>query len=349
MYIKNSNFAIYLGVALLAGFGLSFAVGTHSSSDFVSGDISKAKNYFGAVEDPQESLFDEKLANDSEYYKMTQATMDLLQERMDVLADLTKRTESVCGGIEEFTPVLKSINSLHAKSYNTSIAVKAATEAMKKALDGKHTSFEKNSTDAYIGYMRITSQLAAGKQFVDIATSYVEGKDPSECEDICRLVGDWSIYCVLDAALNGQESEVSYWRAKSEELSGSEALAGMATGFGAVEGLKSEVAGMTDGQILNAVGSGQETLSILSNFDGQMKAELKGFFDNMSAGAFNALADGAFDSKFNALPDDAVKAGLQSVLSGVAFGELSINLIQGQTQVVMSNTTQNQGETGSWN
>ena len=219
MYIKNSNFAIYLGLALIVGFGLSFAFTSLSDSSMMSGDISKAKNYSAMMEDPEESLLDEKLANDSEFYKATKTTMDILEERMSTLQTLTEKTDSVCAGIEEFEPVIKSINSLHAKSYNTNIAVKAASEAMKGALEGKRTNFEKASTDAYIGYMKITNQLSTGKVFVDKAAEYVEGKDSTECEDIVALAEAWSVYCILDAALNGREDEADYWRSKADEFS----------------------------------------------------------------------------------------------------------------------------------
>lgn len=224
MYIKNSNFAIYLGLALIVGFGLSFAFTSLSDSSMMSGDISKAKNYSAMMEDPEESLLDEKLANDSEFYKATKTTMDVLEERMNTLQALTEKTDSVCAGIEEFEPVIKSINSLHAKSYNTNIAVKAASEAMKDALDGKRTNFEKASTDAYIGYMKITNQLSTGKVFVDKAAEYVEGKDSSEVKDITELAEAWAVYCILDAALNGREDEAGYWRSKADEFSSNNAL-----------------------------------------------------------------------------------------------------------------------------
>ena len=62
MYVKNSNFAIYLVLAALVGFGISFLfLSSNVPGSLLSGDISKANVYSNQKDDPEFSLIEEKL------------------------------------------------------------------------------------------------------------------------------------------------------------------------------------------------------------------------------------------------------------------------------------------------
>lgn len=230
MYLKKSNFVLYLGIALVAGFGFSLLLSSTAQSNLLSGDISKAGNFSNhRMADPYGNVIAEKLMNDKSFFNTTQSTVALLSERVGILKELTDRTQKVCGDIPEFQPLLKSMQSLHAKAHNTGLAVAAAEKDLQSISDGRESAFEQSSANAYIGFKKIESQLDAGKAFVEFATEYLEGRKCENSDEIIDLVSDWTKYCVIDAVINGSDEEVVYWKDKSQEITGNESLAALAS------------------------------------------------------------------------------------------------------------------------
>lgn len=226
MYVKNSNFAIYLVLAALVGFGVSFLF--HSSDaqgSLVSGDISKANVYSNQKEDPEETVIEEKLKNDEEFFKATETALSVIETRIDDLEELTSRTIEVCSDIPEFKTAIKSILSLNAKAYNTRLSLNSTKDCLTNLSNGKKApGYEQASSNVFIGFQKIENQLAIGKAFVNTASSYLEGKEGEEYDEIADLVAKWSVYCIQDAYLNGQDEELAYWGSTVNDIAGSSSV-----------------------------------------------------------------------------------------------------------------------------
>ena len=118
MYIKNSNFVIYLVAAAIVGFGASFLF---AAADFQnglgSGDISKASRYNNVKEDPEMAVIVEKLQNDTVFFNQTMQSVQFLKERVTSLASLSEETAKICGDIPELSSNVPAMNSISAKAY----------------------------------------------------------------------------------------------------------------------------------------------------------------------------------------------------------------------------------------
>ena len=226
MYVKNTNFVIYLALAAVVGIGAGCFFGQQTiQSRFTSGDISKASVYNNQKEDPSETVVEEKLKNDVSFFNNTKSALSLLKERMNALADLSDRTVRTCDGIEELEPSLETIASLNAKSYNTSMAIDAAVAGLDQVVAGRRTpKYEQASNVAFIGFMKVENQLKAGRTFVEDASAYIQDKDPKDCEEISKLVTEWTVYCTQDAMLRASKDDFKYWHNKVGELSSALAL-----------------------------------------------------------------------------------------------------------------------------
>ena len=226
MYVKNTNFVIYLALAAVVGIGAGCFFGQQTiQTRFTSGDISKASVYSNQKEDPSETVVEEKLKNDVSFFNNTKSALSLLKERMNALADLSDRTVRTCDGIEELEPSLETIASLNAKSYNTSMAIDAAVAGLDQVVAGRRTpKYEQASNVAFIGFMKVENQLKAGRTFVEDASAYIQDKDPKDCEEISKLVTEWTVYCTQDAMLRASKDDFKYWHNKVGELSSALAL-----------------------------------------------------------------------------------------------------------------------------
>ncbi len=269
MYVKNSNFVIYLVLAALVGFGASFLFSaSNSQSSLLSGDISKANRFNNVKEDPVSSVVEEKLQNDADFYNLTENTYELIAARVDNLEDLTSRTIEICADIPEFKTAIRNVVSLNAKAYNTKQSLATATGGLKKLSEGKRApEYEQASSNVFVGFQKIEYQLAIGKAFVDEAASYLDGKEGEKCEAIAGLVAEWSIYCMQDALLNKSDKDIAYWNDKAKEMvSESSAIALAYTPF--ASGLNLD--GVNSGLNLDGVNSGLNLDGVNSglNLDG---------------------------------------------------------------------------------
>ncbi|MCQ2167221.1 MAG: hypothetical protein MJY69_00935 [Bacteroidales bacterium] len=250
MYVKNSNFAIYLVLAALVGFGASFLFNANNSqSDLLSGDISKATRYNNVKEDPEVSALEEKIQNDTAFLHLTKNAYALLENRVENLENLTARTLEVCAGIPELESAIAPVKSLNAKAANTMNSINKAVSGVEKLAEGKKApEYEQVSNNVFVGFKKIENQLAIGKAFVENATSYINGKSEEESASVAKLIAEWSVYCMQDAVLNNSKSEMEFW---GEKLAGFEesvnGFGGAVNGFGgAVNGFGGAVNGFEE-------------------------------------------------------------------------------------------------------
>ena len=203
MHVKNQNFAIYLILAVVVGFGLSFLFGGLSvRSDLLGGDVSKANRYYNQKEDPSFTVIEERLRNDGEFLDRTKGAMGFLQSRMTVLSELTEKTIEACAGIPEFQPLMVELQSMNAKAFNTAKALSNANDGLDKMVAGRYApEYELYSNQAYIGFSKVESQMDLGEKFCRIATSFLEGKDAGQYEQIAQLLSVWEVYCIENSQM----------------------------------------------------------------------------------------------------------------------------------------------------
>lgn len=222
MYIKKLNLVICLVLALVVGFGSSYLIKNNSvGSDQLSGDISKASIYNNAqMEDPEASIIEEQLKNDTTYRQVTQFTMDLLKERVGLVSDLTQKTMDICSDIPEISEMLPALNSLKAKAHNTNLAIDAACKGIEKVNSGiSAPEYETAANNTLIGYQKIESQMQLSKRFVDAAAKYIENGG-EKSEQMAELIADWTEYNVQNALLNNSKEEMEYWNDKIDHING---------------------------------------------------------------------------------------------------------------------------------
>lgn len=216
MYLKKSNFAIYLTAAALVGFGASFLFGLNDSENgLLSGDISKASRYNNVKEDPEMAVVVEKLQNDTAFFNQTKMSVDYLKTRVSSLAVLAEETARICNDVPELSANVTAMNSLSAKAYNTSNAFDAVSGSLELIQNGKKApAYEQAANNAYVGFQKIENQMYAGKDFVESAGKYLEDKNLEENGDLAGVVAMWSVYCAQDAVLTNNRDNLKYWAGK---------------------------------------------------------------------------------------------------------------------------------------
>ena len=216
MYIKNSNFVIYLVAAAIVGFGASFLF---AAADFQnglgSGDISKASRYNNVKEDPDVAVIVEKLQNDTAFFNQSKASIEFLRDRVSSLAALSEETAKLCGNIPALNANVSAMNSLSVKAHNTSIAFESVSDELERIADGKESpAYEQTTNNAYIGFQKVENQLGAAKAFVESANDYLSDKDIEKNEELAGMVALWSVYCAQDAAMMEDKDNMKYWNGK---------------------------------------------------------------------------------------------------------------------------------------
>lgn len=223
MYLKRNTFALYVGLAIAAGFCAGYFICKNNiQSELTSGDISKVKLYSNRKDDPELTVIEEKLKNDQDFFNTTKASLTILQDRVNSLGELTERTISACNEIPVLADAIKDVSSLNAKSFNTSASLNDANNGIDKIAEGiSAPEYEQASNNALVGFRKIENQIAIGKAFVDATASYLKDKQGAMTGEISDLLAEWSVYCVQDAVLNGNKSDVSFWREKFNEVGNS--------------------------------------------------------------------------------------------------------------------------------
>ena len=274
MFIKKVNFVVCLVVAVVLGFGASYMFKADVDEGMTSGDISKASVYSKQMPDPEATVIEEMLRNDTSFLASTQNDFSIIKERVEVLGELAERTISSCGEMPEFEDLILTIQSLQAKAYNTNLAIAEANSGLEKIVAGKSdANFEVNSNKVYIGFEKIGNQLAVGQYFVTVATEYVENNEGETADMIAGLAGEWMEYCVIDAVICDSEEKLAGWETIANEVSNTRLGSRVVGGF----------ENLSKGGFGNFSKGGFENLS-------------KGGFENLSKGGFGNLSKGGLEN-----------------------------------------------------
>ncbi len=235
MYVKNSNFIIYMGLAAVVGFVVSlFAGNLGVEQGLTGGDISKASRYTNQKEDPAFTVIEEKLRSDEEFFNNTKGAMSFLQNRMEVLSELSEETMAVCDGISEFEPLMEELKSLGAKSFNTASAMENAGRCLDKIADGKNApEYEVYSNMAYIGLGKVEAGMNFGRKFIGAVRDFFIRKPVGEYQKLTDLASIWAVYCTEDAYLNSSEEDLelaSVWGGYDNRAKTGNSAAGIGSG-----------------------------------------------------------------------------------------------------------------------
>lgn len=109
----------------------------------------------------------EKLRNDKEFLDNTKSAMAFLEERMQILSELSEQTVATCEGIPEFESVM-----LDMKSINAASAKEKAGESLDRiANGGEAPEYEIYSNQAFAGYSKVEKQVNVGRRFYEMAST----------------------------------------------------------------------------------------------------------------------------------------------------------------------------------
>lgn len=331
MFVKKVNFVIYLALALVVGFGASFLFGKQSvQSDLVSGDISKASLYSNQKADPETTVIEEKLKNDEAFLNTTKLSMALLKERVEMLDELTGNTVKACADVPEFKEVMKSIESLQAKAFNTNLAIDAAAKGLEKLVEGQSApEYEVASNNTFIGFNKIENQLSVGKEFVKTAEAYLEGKEGKKAEQIAAVASEWVRYCVQDAALNNSDENLAYWQnTVQQNVANTTALCDKQGGDSYLSILGRSI------NILDFIGNPELTLAAAFDLDNSSSISaicaLAGALKSTTDGATNALqavndVDGRILSNM-----DEIETSVRNSQTGATIALQAVNEVDGK-------------------
>lgn len=289
MYIKNSNFVIYLVAAAIVGFGASFLF---AAADFQnglgSGDISKASRYNNVKEDPDVAVVVEKLQNDTAFFNQTKSSIEFLRDRVSSLATLSEETAKLCGNIPALNANVPAMNSLSVKAYNTGIAFESVSDELERIADGKKSpAYEQTTNNAYIGFQKVENQLGAAKAFVESANDYLSDKEVEKNEELAGMVALWSVYCAQDAAMMEDKDNMKYWNGKLNfDASTTQALRNTVNTF--------------DKKLLNQIGKIENTNQLLNDHVVSGKNLLNKNVNKVFADV--NLQNNAFNNFSNAIP-----------------------------------------------
>lgn len=203
MYVKNSNFVIFLTLAAVVGFGVCLLIGgLGTQSGLAEGSVAKVARYNNQKEDPMMTVIEEKLLNDADFLNSTKGAMSLLQNRMTVLSGLSEETIAACEGIQEFEPLMDEMKAINARAINAAAAMENAGKGLDMLAEGKKApEYEMYSNMAFIGLGKVESQIDLGWRFCETADSFLEGKDIEEHRHIAELAAVWDVFCQENAQM----------------------------------------------------------------------------------------------------------------------------------------------------
>ena len=209
MYVKNSNFVIFLTLAAVVGFGLCLLIGgLGTQSELAEGNVAKAARYNNQKEDPIMTVVEEKLLNDEEFLNSTKGAMSLLQNRMTVLSGLSEETIAACEGIKEFESLMDEMKAINARAINAATAMENAGKGLDLLAEGKKApEYEMYSNMAFIGLGKVESQIDLGWRFCETADSFLEGKDIEEHRHIAELAAVWDVFCQENAQMFAYDTQ----------------------------------------------------------------------------------------------------------------------------------------------
>ena len=209
MYVKNSNFVIFLTLAAVVGFGLCLLIGgLGTQSELAEGNVAKAARYNNQKEDPMITVIEEKLLNDEEFLNSTKGAMSLLQNRMTVLSGLSEETIAACEGIKEFESLMDEMKAINARAINAATAMENAGKGLDMLAEGKKApEYEMYSNMAFIGLGKVESQIDLGWRFCETADSFLEGKDIEEHRHIAELAAVWDVFCQENAQMFAYDTQ----------------------------------------------------------------------------------------------------------------------------------------------
>lgn len=199
-------------IIFVAAFLLGWLIGIPGFPlEGIEGNISKANKFRSNVISAQSELIAEKIQSDTQFAQQTLTSLSLVSVRANefkTIVDLASKASSVIEPLKEAHLPMEGLRPISENaSFNSSVAL----IAVRAALEGKDVELEQPLNKALLSYMLLNNSNATVKKWVEASTSFLKGKDINKYSDLAFAIDQWKSYCALEAALNSDSDELSYW------------------------------------------------------------------------------------------------------------------------------------------
>ena len=198
-------------LALLVGYVLGVFINfPNLKGDNLKGDIGKASKFSQKATSEEIKAAEERLQNDSNYYKGVVTTLSLVDERIDIFANLVSMTTSVCEGVQDMQPVLAQVQGMQGMVANAQSACNDALAAVSAIAKGEEADYEQTLNNVSLAYALVSRSSKVAK---DVVKSFdqVIGSKPTDNSEMAFVRDEWVRFSATEAALQGDEIALDYW------------------------------------------------------------------------------------------------------------------------------------------
>lgn len=222
---KSSTKVIVFSLcALIVGYVLGVVIPfAHLSQDVLRGDIEKASNNNQKFVNAEILTVEEKLQNDTNYLRGMVADLMLVNERINMFAQLVDITFDVCHDESALQGVSSKLAGMQTLASNAQQTSSEALTAVLKIANGEQVDFENALNQASLSYSMMIRESKYAKQIVDALGRAVSSK-VQRSNEVAYVRDKWVHYCATESFLQGDEIAFDYWHQVKPLLSEKECL-----------------------------------------------------------------------------------------------------------------------------
>ena len=211
-------------LALLVGYVLGIFINfPNLKGDNLKGDIGKASKFSQKATSEEIKAAEERLQNDSNYYKGVVTTLSLVDERIDIFANLVSMTTSVCEGVQDMQPVLAQVQGMQGMVANAQSACNDALAAVSAIAKGEEADYEQTLNNVSLAYALVSRSSKVAKNVVK-SFDQVIGSKPTDNSEMAFVRDEWVRFSATEAALQGDEIALDYWGNQNTLLTNDQTL-----------------------------------------------------------------------------------------------------------------------------
>ena len=211
-------------LALLVGYVLGIFINfPNLKGDNLKGDIGKASKFSQKATSDEIKAAEERLQNDSNYYKGVVTTLSLVDERIDIFANLVSMTTSVCEGVQDMQPVLAQVQGMQGMVANAQSACNDALAAVSAIAKGEEADYEQTLNNVSLAYALVSRSSKVAKNVVN-SFDQVIGSKPTDNSEMAFVRDEWVRFSATEAALQGDEIALDYWGNQNTLLTNDQTL-----------------------------------------------------------------------------------------------------------------------------
>ena len=224
--MKKTSTKIILSVvaALVLGYVLGIWISfPNLKGDNLKGDIGKASKFSQKATADEIKAAEERLQNDSNYYNSVMTTLSLVDERINIFANLVSMTTSVCEGVDGLQPVLAQVQGLQGMVSNAQGACNDALAAVSAISKGEEADYEQTLNNLSLAYAMVSRSSKVAKNVVK-TFDHVIGSKPTDNSEMAFVRDEWVRFSATEAALQGDEIALDYWGNQNTLLTNDQTL-----------------------------------------------------------------------------------------------------------------------------